>query len=64
MYSILSPNIDGETGALAWASTKVNIQKTGEWIRLPKFENTVSEFPTDEHQHVIKLTPIDGGGEH
>ena len=43
---------------------KVNIQKTGEWIRLPKFENTVSEFPTDEHQHVIKLTPVDGDGEH
>ena len=64
VYSILSPNIDGETGALAWASTKVNIQKTGEWIRLPKFENTVSEFPTDEHQHVIKLTPVDGDGEH
>ena len=64
VYSILSPNIDSGTGALAWASTKVNIQKTGEWIRLPKFENTVSEFPTDEHQHVIKLTPVDGGGEH
>ena len=64
VYSILSPNIDSGTGALAWASTKVNIQKTGEWIRLPKFENTVSEFPTDEHQHVIKLTPVDGDGEH
>ena len=52
----------GETGALAWASTKVNISNTGEWIRLPKFENTVTEFPRDEHQHVIKLTPIDGDG--
>ena len=56
--------LTASTGALAWASTKVNIQKTGEWIRLPKFENTVSEFPTDEHQHVIKLTPVDGDGEH
>ncbi len=62
VYSILAPNIDGETGALAWASTKVNISNTGEWIRLPKFENTVTEFPRDEHQHVIKLTPIDGSG--
>ena len=62
VFSILSPNIDGESGALAWASTKVNISKTGEWIRLPKFENTVTEFPRDEHQHVIKLTAIDGGG--
>ncbi len=66
VYSILAPNIDGETGALAWASTKVNISSTGEWIRLPKFENTVTEFPRDEHEHIIKLTPIDGsdGGGH
>ena len=62
VYSILAPNIDGETGALAWASTKVNITNTGEWIRLPKFENTVTEFPRDEHEHIIKLTPIDGSG--
>ena len=62
LYSILSPSIDAETGALAWASTKVNIQRTGEWIRLPKFENTVTEFPTDEHQHIIKLTALDGSG--
>ena len=60
VYSILSPNIDGQTGALAWASTKVNIEKTGEWIRLPKFENTVPDFPQDEHHHIIQLTPIDG----
>ena len=64
VYSILAPNIDGETGALAWASTKVNISNTGEWIRLPKFENTVPDFPRDEHQHVIKLTPIGGGEDH
>lgn len=61
VYSILAPNIDGATGALAWASTKVNISDTGEWIRLPKFENTVTEFPRDEHQHVIKLTTLHGG---
>ena len=64
LYSILSPNIDSNTGALAWASTKVNIEKTGEWIRLPKFENTVTEFPRDEHQHVIKLTALGGDDEH
>ena len=29
VFSILSPNIDSGTGALAWASTKVNIQKDG-----------------------------------
>ena len=63
VYSILAPNIDGQTGALAWASTKVNIEKTGEWIRLPKFENTVPDFPRDEHHHIIQLTPIDGHGD-
>ena len=62
VYSILAPSIDGGTGALAWASTRVNIVKTGEWVRLPKFENTDANFPSDEHQHVIKLTAIDGGG--
>ena len=40
----------------------MNIAKTGEWIRLPKFENT-ADFPRDDHRHVIKLTPDgDGGG--
>lgn len=59
IMSILAPRADMQTGALAWAATRVSIQKTGGWVRLPKFENTVLDFPRDEGQEVIKLTPTD-----
>ena len=60
VLSILSPSVkDSETGALAWAATRVNIEKTGEWIRLPKFENTVPSRPEDEHREVIQITRFD-----
>ena len=59
ILSILGPMADTETGALAWAATRVKLEKTGDWVRLPKFENTVSEPPRDEHQEIIKLTAVD-----
>ncbi|MBM3945322.1 MAG: 4Fe-4S ferredoxin, partial [SAR202 cluster bacterium] len=59
IMSILAPRSDGESGALAWASTRVRIEKTGDWVRLPKVENTNPELPRDEHQEVYKITPTD-----
>ncbi len=59
VLSILAPQVDTETGALAWAATRVRIEKLQRWVRLPKFENVVPEFPRDEEQLVIKLTPRD-----
>ena len=59
VLSILDAAYDEGTGSLAWASTKVDISLTGEWIRVPKFENTVPEFPRDEHNHIIELTSGD-----
>ena len=59
ILSILDPISDTETGALAWAATRVKLDKTGDWVRVPKFENTVSEPPTDEHHEIIKLTAVD-----
>ena len=59
VLSILDPAYDEGTGALAWASTKVDITPTREWIRVPKFEYTVPEFPRDEHNHIIELTSLD-----
>ena len=60
VLSILSPAVqDSKTGALAWAATRVKIEKTNDWVRLPKFENTVPDFPVDENQTIIKNTPID-----
>ena len=59
ILSIIAPlNVKG-SGALAWAATKVKMVNTGRWKRLPKFENDVSEFPTDLDQHIIKITRYD-----
>ncbi|PZC50481.1 MAG: Anaerobic selenocysteine-containing dehydrogenase/Anaerobic selenocysteine-containing dehydrogenase [Chloroflexi bacterium] len=41
VMAIINPVQDKDTGALAWSDTKVNIKKTGKWIRLPKFEGVV-----------------------
>ena len=59
VLSILAPRTDEETGALAWASTRVRLEKTGSWVRLPRFENSAPDRAVDEDQRVIKLTPHD-----
>ncbi len=59
VFAILSPLTDAETGAFAWAATKVNIEKTDEWVRVPKFENSVPDFPRDEHHRVVQITSVD-----
>ena len=60
VLSILSADLtDGQTGALAWAATRVNIEKTGEWNRLPKFENAAPDLAEDEEHHIIQLTSED-----
>ena len=59
VLSILSPLRDESTGSLAWAATRVRIDKTGDWVRLPKFEGTVPELPEDEGQKIIQITSVD-----
>ncbi len=60
VLSIISSSVkDSSTGALAWAATRVNIEKTGEWVRLPKFENSASARPEDHEQEVIQITRFD-----
>ena len=59
VFSILAPLTDSESGAFAWAATKVNIEKTDDWVRVPKFENTVPETPTDAHHHIVEITSED-----
>ena len=56
---VLLSHTDKDTGALAWAATKVRISKTGDWIRLPRFENTAPDLAVDENHHIIELTPTD-----
>lgn len=59
VLSILSPSVDGESGSLAWAATRVSMKKTGDWKRLPKFENTVPSIPQDEGHHIIEIVTHD-----
>lgn len=59
IMSILAPVSDSQTGALAWAATRVSISKTGRWVRLPKFENTVPETPRDEAQAIVQIATED-----
>ena len=59
VLSILAPLPDSTTGALAWAATRVRLEKTNRWIRLPKFENTVPDLPVDENNQIIQLTQVD-----
>ena len=52
VLDVLSPVKDKDTGALAWAATRVNISKTGNWVRLSKFEGTVPPMFSEE------ITPL------
>ena len=55
VMEILADIWDARTGSLAWAANKITITPTGDWIRVPKFENTVPDFPRDEHQDIIQI---------
>lgn len=59
VLSILRPLTDSESGALAWAATRVRIEKVGEWDRLPKFENSAPDLAEDVDQHIIQITRED-----
>jgi anaerobic selenocysteine-containing dehydrogenase len=59
VMEILEPITDETTGALAWAATRVDIEKLDKWVRLPKFENAVPERPEDEEGHVLQITRND-----
>ena len=59
VLSILDTKRTEGTSALAWAATRVKIEKTGRWMRLPRFENTAPELAVDEGGHIIPLTSGD-----
>jgi anaerobic selenocysteine-containing dehydrogenase len=48
VLSMLSPLKDGETGALAWAATRVSVKKTGDFVRLSKLEGVVLPILPEE----------------
>ncbi|MFQ5860347.1 MAG: molybdopterin dinucleotide binding domain-containing protein, partial [Dehalococcoidia bacterium] len=57
-FSILAPRTDQETGALAWAATRVRIRATGQHIRMPKFEGNVEPIQDPEHPIVQVTRPV------
>jgi anaerobic selenocysteine-containing dehydrogenase len=59
VLSVLSPVTESRTGALAWAATRVTIEKTGRWARLPRFENTAPDLAEDKDHRIIQITPLD-----
>jgi hypothetical protein len=58
VFSVLASGkkVDG-TGALAWAATRVKVQKTGEFRRLTKLEGAVLATPPGEFDIVPVIQP-------
>ena len=55
--AILAPRSDQETGALAWAATRVLVRPTGRNVRVSKFEGIVPAFPIGTREEdVIQVT--------
>jgi len=54
LLEILGLPLDEETGALAWASTRVKITRTGRREPIPKFEGIVPAFPVSAEANIIK----------
>ena len=53
--SLLAGLTDGETGALAWAATRVRVVKSNTSIDIPRFEGNQPAIEADE-QAIIKIT--------
>ena len=56
VLSILAPETVKETGALAWAATRVRVVKTGRRVRLPKLEGFVVPVELEGFK-VAQITP-------
>ena len=57
VLSILSPDIDSESGALAWAATKVRIARSGRRREVAKMEGEVTAFPVEPGVPVLVVAP-------
>ncbi len=54
-FSILAPQQDTETGALAWGATRVRIIKTGRSYRLARLEGGLTATQPEDYE-VVKVT--------
>jgi len=57
VLKILSGKTDENTGAFAWASTKVSLKRAGGSEKLPKFEGEVTAFPVEPGVPVLVVKP-------
>lgn len=57
VFAILADKKDSETGALAWAATKVVVQRSGRNKKVAKFEGTVEARPIEPGVPVLVLGP-------
>lgn len=57
LFKALDPRTEKETGALAWAATRVRMTHTGRRIRIPKLEGAV--LPIDFEHKVVQITTKD-----
>ena len=53
---LVEPATESETGALAWAGTRVRVETTGRKVRLPRFEGQVPAFQL-EGAPIIEVIP-------
>jgi len=57
IFSILSPMKDSESGAIAWAATKVKVQRSGRNKKVAKFEGNVIARPVEPGVPILVLGP-------
>ncbi|MBC63565.1 MAG: hypothetical protein CL746_04485 [Chloroflexi bacterium] len=57
VLSILANMRDSESGALAWAATKVTVSKTGNRRKVPKMEGDVEARPVEPGVPVLVVSP-------
>jgi anaerobic selenocysteine-containing dehydrogenase len=57
VLKIIVPIKDEESRALAWAATRVRVQKSGRRVKLPKFEGHVEAYPVEPGVPVLVVAP-------
>ncbi|MDA1279276.1 MAG: molybdopterin-dependent oxidoreductase [Chloroflexi bacterium] len=57
VLSILTNEKDSQTGALAWAATRVRVQRAGRRVKVPKFEGNVEARPVEPGFPVLVVGP-------
>ncbi len=57
VLSILVGSKDSETGALAWAATRVRVQRAGRRVKVPKFEGNVEAREVEPGVPILVVGP-------